>query len=148
MTTYAEIDNSLEPLTPKEKELQEYFGVPLIDGKRILSTVGWWTGRYGLVAPEKYAPVTKMTSDHLMAELREYWLRNAPRNSLKGDPYKAIQIAHILFDYYENLIDPEVWMGKARDEVRRNRAGSPEFLWKPDPFSGRQLVYGRERPGW
>jgi hypothetical protein len=146
---FADIDKSLEPLDENEQELFDFFNAPLVseDGRHILSTCVWWTSR-GRIYPEQFAPVAKMTSAHLVTELNYFWKIFAPRSRVNEDLHRGIEIARLLLDYYQELGKPERWMRDARALVSKLRNAGGEYVWRDSPFTGREILYMRPRPGW
>lgn len=146
MKTYEEIDADLQPLSEREQRIKDYLGVPLVDGKRVVTTTNWLTGAYGTVTAENYAPIEKMCSDHLLSELRDFWIRFAPKNNLKGDYIKAIRVAHLIIDH--PTANPEAWVSEAQTELRLLRNTAPAYIWPLDEPIDPQIVLRRYRPGW
>lgn len=146
--TFEDFDNGLVPLNQPEQEIREYLHWDQFqDRKEVFQAAVWWTARYGKITPEQYCPVDKMTSDEIYQELKTYWTRYAPLNMMKGDPVKAVRIAHVLIEKLESKTAPEKWLGKARTLLRAMRGSAPEWIWEDDPFTGQSMVYGRYRPG-
>lgn len=147
MNTVEDIEAGLPPFTEHEREVQKYLGMPVEGNKESISSVVWLTGTFGELTAQRYLPSEKLTSKQLVEELNDYWKRvSSNRPSIGADPILAVMIGRVLIDYYQGIVNAELWFKDARRCMQLCRGNAPSYIFEPDPAE--DLVYFNKRTGW